>query len=165
MSTLAERQREFTCSLLDESRDADAGLAVYRASVSANFSAAQAPLFDFEALARIEPSRYGELRLALHPSVRLLESAHPIGAIREANAPGRDGTAARVEGPDFVLVRSVDGRAVASSLDEREWRLLGRIASGDTLEAALDGEPSGTALAAFVSQGIVVGFTAPACAR
>jgi hypothetical protein len=240
MSTLAERQREFACSLFDQGRDADPGLAVYRASVAANFSSAlaatypvvrrlvgeaffaeaawrfalshastsgdlneygahfpaflaayphaaalayladvarlewachesesapEAAAFDFEGLARIEPSGYGELRLLLHPSVRLLESAHPIVAIREANAPGRDGTPARLEGPDFVFVRRVDGRAVASSLGEREWRLLERIASGGTLEAALGGEPSGPALAAFVSQGIVVGFTAPACAR
>jgi len=238
MSTLAAAQREFARSLLEEPGEARAGLAVYRASVGANFAAAlaatyptvrrlvgeaffaeaarrfavshasasgdlneygagfpaflaayphaaalaylpdvarlewachdsesapEAPDFDFQALARIEPARYGELRLLLHPSVRLLESAHPIVAIREANAPGRDGTADRVEGPDYVLVRRVDGRAAASSIAEGQWRLLARLASGDTLETALGGEPSGAALAAWVSQGIVSGFTA--CAR
>jgi hypothetical protein len=99
----------------------------------------------------------------LHPSVRLLESAHPIVAIHEANAPGRDGAPERVAGPDYVLVHRVDGRAVVSCLAERQWRLLARIASGDTLEAALDGEPSAAALSAWVSQGIVSGFAA--CAR
>jgi hypothetical protein len=97
--------------------------------------------------------------------VRLIESAHAIAAIHEANAPGRDGAPERLEGPDFVLVRRVDGGAIASCLAEREWRLLARIAGGDTLEAALGGEASGEALAAWVSRGIVAGFTAPPCAR
>ena len=240
MSTLATRQREFARLLLDEARPADAGVAVYRASVAANFSAALAATypvvrrlvgeaffaeaarrfvlshasvsgdlteygagfpaflaayphasaleylpdvarlewachecesspdaagFDFEALARIEPSRYAALRLVLHPSVRLIESPHAIAAIHEANAPGRDGVPDRLEGPDFVLVRRVDGRAIASCVAEREWRLLGRIAGGDTLEAALGAEALGETLAAWVSQGIVAGFSAPPCAR
>ena len=240
MSALAARQREFARLVLDEADAIDPGIAVYRASVAANFSSALAatypvvrrlvgdaffaeaargfalshasasadlneygaelpaflatyphavslpylpdvarlewacheserarevPAFDFEALARIDPARYGGLRLLLHPSVRLIESAHPVVAIREANAPGRDGTPARLEGADFVLVRREDGRSVASSLEESEWRLLARIAGGDTLEAALGGEPSGAALAAFVAQGIVSGFTAPPCER
>jgi hypothetical protein len=119
--------------------------------------APQAAPFDFEALARIEPTRYGELRFALHPSVRLIQSAHPVAAIHEANAPGRDGTPSRLEGRDFVLVRSVDGRAVVSSMEEGEWRLLARIASG---EAAFD-----ASLAAYVAQGVIAGFTAPPCER
>jgi len=113
--------------------------------------------FDFEALARIEPDRYGELRFSLHPSVRLMESAHPVVAIREANAPGRDGTPSRAEGRDFVLVRRVDGGAVVSSLDEGEWRLLSRISGG---EAAFD-----DSLPRYVSQGVIAGFTAPPCER
>jgi hypothetical protein len=59
----------------------------------------------------------------------------------------------------------VDGRAIASCVAEREWRLLGRIAGGDTLEAALGGEALGETIAAWVSRGIVAGFTAPPCAR
>jgi hypothetical protein len=128
-------------------------------------SAPDAAAFDFEALARIEPSRYAGLRLVLHPSVRLIESAHAIAAIHEANAPGRDGAPDRLEGPDFVVVGRVDGRAIASCVAEREWRLLGRIAGGDTLEAALGGEALGETIAAWVSRGIVAGFTAPPCAR
>ncbi|HSW81885.1 MAG TPA: DNA-binding domain-containing protein, partial [Usitatibacter sp.] len=44
MSTLATRQREFARSLLDDA-PADAGVAVYRASVAANFSAALAATY------------------------------------------------------------------------------------------------------------------------
>jgi len=128
-------------------------------------SAPDAAAFDFDALARIEPSRYAGLRLVLHPSVRLIESAHAIVAICEANAPGHDGAPGRLEGPDFVLVRRVDGRAIASCVAERQWRLLDRIAGGDTLEAALGGEALGETVATWVSQGIVAGFTAPPCAR
>lgn len=114
--------------------------------------------FDFDALARIDPARYGELRFRLHPSVRLLESEYPIVAIHEANAPDRDGTPSRVEGHDHVLVRRVEGRAVVASLDEHEWRLLTRIDGG--------GEAFDPALASYVAQGIIAGFekTAP-CAR
>jgi hypothetical protein len=113
--------------------------------------------FDFEALARVDPARYGELRFQLHPSVRLLESAHPIGAIHEANAPGRDGAPSRVEGRDFIVVHRVDGRAVVSSLDVDTWRLLSRIAAGEEAFAA--------AFAGYVSKGIIAGFTAPPCER
>lgn len=123
--------------------------------------------FDFAALARVPEEEYGELRFVLHPAVRLLRSAHPVCAIHAANAPGRDGVPARVEGSEFALVRRVDGHARVESISAHEWRLLERLARGETLAAASAGVPPQILAggpAGYVAGGVVCGFTAPRCA-
>jgi hypothetical protein len=129
-----------------------------------------APVFDFEALARVSPAEYARLRLTLDPSLRLLRSAHAIAAIHAANQPGRDGTPDRALGPDFVVVRRIDVRVRAEAVDAREWRLLEQIAQGEALADAVrafsaEGEGASAVLARFVAAGIACGFTtAAACA-
>jgi hypothetical protein len=123
--------------------------------------------FDFEALARVGPDAYAGLRLLLHPAVRLVESAYPVAAIHEANAPGRDGTPGRTEGGDFVVVRRTDARAQVKAIPAHEWRLLDRLARGETLESASRDVPRELierTLARYVAEGIVCGFMAPRCA-
>jgi hypothetical protein len=242
MSALAALQRDFMRALFEEGEPAAPGLAVYRASVLANFAGAldstypvvrrlvgdaffaeaarqyarahpsasgdlgdygegfarflaayphaaalaylpdvarlewachecerspEAPPFDFEALARVAPEADGGLRLLLHPAVRLIESAHPVAAIHEANAPGRDGTPRRTDGPDFVLVRRIDSGAHVEAVTPHEWRFLDRLARGETLESASRGAPRlflEGATARYVAEGVVCGFTAPRCA-
>lgn len=93
---------------------------------------------DLAALAALDPERRGDVRLALHPAARLLQSPHPVLAIWEANQAGRDGTPARAAGPDRVLVHRDGLQARASLLDEAEWTVAGAIASGATLAQALD---------------------------
>ncbi len=53
--------------------------------------AAEAPRLDAAALAGV-PRQQGALVLRLHPSVRRVESLHPVVGIWEANQPDRDGT-------------------------------------------------------------------------
>lgn len=121
--------------------------------------------FDFAALSRVPAERHGELRFALHPAVRLVASPHPVVAIHEANAPHRDGTPSRHEGPDFALVRRIEGRAQVERLAHPEWRFLESLSRGESLaNAASCLEPGGAgaflggALARYVEQRIVCGF-------
>jgi hypothetical protein len=243
MSELAALQRQFMRQLFAAEEPADAGIAVYRASVLANFTAALAatypvvrrlvgeaffteaahqyarahpsssgdlgdygeafarflaayphaaalayladvarlewacheceravepPPFDFAALAGVPASMYGELRVTLHPGVRLLQSAHPVSAIHAANATDRDGVPGRTAGADFVVVHRVEAIARVQSVPGDEWNFLQALARGDSLESAsreVPGEFLDGALARYVAVGIVCGFTSPPCAR
>jgi hypothetical protein len=129
--------------------------------------APEAPAFDFAALARVPSECYAALRLTLHPATRLVASVHPIVAIREANAPGRDGTPSRIQGADFALVRRVDGHAHVQSVPSAEWHFLEALAGGESLGKAAaslavqDAEAFlAQALSRYVASGIVCGFTA-----
>jgi hypothetical protein len=130
--------------------------------------APDAAAFDFDALSRVPADRYDALRLALHPSVRLLESAHPVAAIHAANAADRDGTPGRTHGPDHVVVRRGEAGVVVEPVPAHEWRFLASLARGESLGAASARLPAEVAapfleaaLARYVSRGIVCGFTAP----
>jgi hypothetical protein len=129
--------------------------------------AAEAPVCDFAALAAVAPERQGAIRFHLHPAVRLLTSPHPIVAIWEANQPGRDGTPARMEGPDHVLVRRIGLTASPVALDAREWTFLRSVRRGASLDeagTALDddsGEVLAAALARLAAEGVACGFELP----
>lgn len=128
--------------------------------------AADVPPFDFAELERVPADRHGAVRLRLHPAVRLLESAHPVVAIWEANQPGRDGTPARVEGADRVLVARHDYDCLPRALARAQWALLDGLARGFTLDeacSALGGEAGQLQplLVALAGEGVVCGFDAP----
>ena len=128
---------------------------------------APAPAFDFEALARVRPDSYAALRLRLDPSLRLVRSPHAIAAIHAANQPGLDGTPDREGGPDFVVVRRVEGRARVERFEERDWRLLEQLAAGEPLGRAAEAFAGSDAaalaqvLARFVANGTLCGFASP----
>lgn len=98
--------------------------------------AADAPVFDFKALAAVPASSHGSLRVRLAPSVRRLESAHPVLALWEANQPDRDGVPGVTEGGDRVLVWREGLTPLAQRLDAAQWRFLEALAAGDSLESA-----------------------------
>jgi hypothetical protein len=130
--------------------------------------APDAPAFDFAALSRVPDDRYPALRFTLHPSVRLVQSPHPIAAIHEANAADRDGTPARAAGPDHLVVRRGDEGPVVETVPAHEWLFLDGLARGESLGAASALLPPGVAatflegaLARYVARGIVCGFAAP----
>jgi hypothetical protein len=123
--------------------------------------------FDFQALARVPVEAYGGLQLLLHPAVRLVASSHPIASIHAANAPGRDGVPDRSEGADFVMVRRANGSVRVETIPDDQWRFLDRISRGDKLEDAACGAPAqfvAAALARYVADAIVCGFSASRCA-
>jgi hypothetical protein len=121
--------------------------------------------FDASALARVPASRRHEVRLRLHPAVRLLESPHPIVAIWEANQPGNDATPARAGGPDRALVRRDGVEVRVRCLERAEWTLLRSLGLGATLEEAVEAMGAAeaqralsAALARFGTEGLIAGF-------
>lgn len=98
--------------------------------------AAEAEPLDLDALARVPVSSQDRLRFAIHPSVRVVSSAWPILAIWEANQPPLDGTPARDEGADIVLVWRESGIVRAALLTDREAECLDALAAGATLGEA-----------------------------
>ena len=134
-----------------------------------SFHAPDAPALDAIALAAVEPRSRGLVRLALHPSVRLVDSAHPVAAIREANQPDRDGTPARREGPDRVLVhRHRGGVRVRCVADEGEWGLLLALHERRTLDEVVQSMGAvaerclGDGLARLAGDGAIAGFSVDA---
>jgi hypothetical protein len=129
--------------------------------------APEPPAFDLDALARVPAEAYGELRLFLHPAMQLIDSPYPVAAIHAANAPGRDGVPERAEAGELMMVRRVNRTARVETIPLHEWRFLERISRGESLEAAALGAPAEFvegALARYVADAIVCGFTAPRCA-
>ena len=130
------------------------------------FHAADAPALDLAALASVPPERHGEIRFALHPALRLVESAHPILAIWEANQPGRDGTPDRLEGADRVLVHRPQLDVEVTRLDPQAFAFLGAIDAGLSFEAAAEraafDDPACLlgALQRFAGSRAIVGFVA-----
>ena len=124
--------------------------------------APDAAAFDFAALAAVAPDQHAGLRFTLHPSVRLVASAHPVVSIHAANAPGRDGTPDRVHGAQFALVHRVDAHARVRSCEREHFVLLEALARGDSLGAT---RAAPDALAGFVASGVISAFHAPPCAR
>jgi hypothetical protein len=128
--------------------------------------AADAPPLDVLALARVPPERQPAIRFALHPSVRLLASEHPVVALWEANQPERDGTPDRIEGADRARVwRDASGVRVRR-MEPLAWDFVAALARGASLEAAVDGLGEGALgvpwhalLAELGAEGAIAGFT------
>lgn len=102
------------------------------------FHAPEADPLDLVALQRVPPSQHAELRLALHPSCRLIKTAHPVLAIWEASlgdeaalAPGEP-----TSGDLTVLVARPQGEVVMVALAPAAAELLTAVSNGDRLEQA-----------------------------
>jgi hypothetical protein len=124
--------------------------------------APDAPPFDFAALAGVAPERYAQLRFTLHPSVRLVESVHPIVSIHAANAPECDGTPRRTQGAERALVHRDGAHARVLACAPSEFELLYALARGEPLAGV---EMAPDALAHWVAHGVISAFAAPPCAR
>ncbi len=127
--------------------------------------AADVPPLDRAGLRRVAPQRHGELRLTLHPSVRLLPCAHAVAAIWHANQPGRDGACAPDAGPETILVWREGARVRVRPIDAGEHAFLDALRRGETLEAAVALLGSAAtaflapALARYAAEGVVAGWS------
>jgi hypothetical protein len=137
-------------------------------AVHESFDAADAPGLDLAALAAVPAGRHAELRLHLHPSVRLVASPHPVVSIHEANQPGRDGTPDASHGPDFVLVHRARLEVRAQRIDARDWHFLEALSRDASLGEAIarmsPGEAEaflGPALIRHGLAGVITGFALP----
>ena len=76
------------------------------------------------------------LRIGLHPSIRLLASAHPILTIwRYAIQPTSEPLVLDGEGEHVVLWRQ-DGEVAMAAVDPASFVCIASLAHGDTLDAA-----------------------------
>jgi hypothetical protein len=133
-----------------------------------SFHEADAAGLDLGALAAVPAERHGELRLRLHPAVRLLASPHPVVSIWEANQAGRDGTPEGSRGPDFMLVARADLEVHVQRIEARDWHFLEALSRDASLEEAIAPLSPGAA-AAFLGPalirharaGVIAGFTLP----
>jgi hypothetical protein len=125
--------------------------------------AADAPPFDFAALAAVAEDEQGALRVRLAPAARWLAAEHPVVAIWQANQPDRDGSPDRTEGADRVLVHRVGTDVVVETLDAHAWELLAALAAGASLEhatAALGAQSASlpSLLARWIAGGVIAAF-------
>ena len=128
--------------------------------------AAGAGALDAAALARVPAERQGEIRLWLHPSVRCVESEHPVVAIWEANQPGCDGTLAGEAAAECALVWRSGGLVRVRRVESAERAFLHAVCGGASLDAAVSAlglEDAGrvaAVLARLGADGVIAGFTA-----
>jgi len=100
--------------------------------------AADARSLDMARFATLAPESAGTVRVALHPSVRLVASAHPVLAIWEANQADGDGTPARDEGADRVRVSRTGDGTRAELAGAAAWALSQALREGATLDEACE---------------------------
>lgn len=104
------------------------------------FHAAEAPPFPMERLAAIAPADYAQLRFALHPSARLLDSPWPVLRIWQANQEGETGESDvdLAEGGVRLLVHRRDLEVVIEPLAPGDHALLAAFRDGLMFGAAAD---------------------------
>lgn len=129
-------------------------------------AAEHAPL-DLGPLQAIDPGDYANLRLELHPAVRLVESAYPVLTIWSANQAGctSEETIDLRQGGEHVLVQRTRDAVELVRLRQPDFAFLAAIAAGDTLisaaEAAACAEAEfdlGPVLRRYVSGCVIVNF-------
>lgn len=132
------------------------------------FHAPEARPLALDALARVAPADYPQLRFGLHPSARLVASPYPVVHIWEVNRPGFDGevSVSLDEGGQQALVIRRELEVEIEALAPAEFVLLSACASGAGFEAVADRvrgrEPDfdlAAALRRFVADRTIVGFS------
>jgi len=117
------------------------------------------------ALGAITPERLPEVRLRLHPSVRMIASAFPVLRIWQVNQPDYacdEDVALDAGGDTLVVARGSDGVTLARlGVGDHAW--LATLASGRNLAAAIDAAAAvnadfdlGAALATHIGSGTIV---------
>jgi hypothetical protein len=87
----------------------------------------------------IEPEAYDALRLGLHPTARLLDSAFPIVRIWMSNQPGATAELVHLDaGGDRVLVLENEGGLEFHRLHAGEYALVAALAAGLSLGPAAE---------------------------
>jgi len=135
--------------------------------------AADAPALETAALATVPVEMWSELRLLLHPSVRLLESSYPILRIWRVNQPdAEDQTVDLGEGGEWLLVQRAERAVLIERLDAGEYALLAAMSVGVKLadasrraKAADSAFDLAGALQRYVAAQTIVAFRAPDLAQ
>jgi hypothetical protein len=91
-----------------------------------------------DALIRLQPERYADVRLLPHPSCRLLTSPFPVDGIWEMARPGGDSAAAPAldAGPAWLLINRMDFDVRLTTMTEATYRFVGLLMAGQTVGTA-----------------------------
>lgn len=90
-------------------------------------------------LAAVPADQLDALRLALQPSLRLLQSPYPLWSVWQANQGEQAGAPVDLDlGPEHCVVACNDERASVYRLDPGSFRLLQALVAGLTLGAAME---------------------------
>ena len=113
---------------------------IERAWVEA-YHAAEAPCLDSAELAAIAPENFGQTRLRLHPSLRVITSRFPALTIWQRNLPGATLSPVDLDaGGQAVMLLRPDAEVMVFSLPEGGAAFLLSLQDGLTVgEAALSG--------------------------
>lgn len=104
------------------------------------FHAADAPVLDAASLGRVPEDRLAELRLAPHPSLRLLRSDWPVQRVWRVNQPDWEGDqVVDLDTGDVALAVYRDGPDIALlPLDDATHALAQALSAGHSLGATLE---------------------------
>lgn len=129
------------------------------------FHAAEAEPIGLEALGAVSAEELMAARLALHPSLALIASDHPIGSIWAAHQGDDEPEPLALATAETVMVLRPQAEVVVAVIAAADAVWLERLSAGDTLaaatEAALGVDPAfalGPQLVALVRAGAVVGL-------
>lgn len=118
-------------------------------------------------LAKVPPDQYGEIRFALHPAIRLLDSDYPILSIWRVNQPDYEGddSVNLSEGGVKLMIARRQLEIEFQLLSDGEFQWLSTLAQGrrfaEACRAALEVEPGfdlTRTLQQHVLQGTLVDF-------
>ncbi len=94
-------------------------------------------LLDADALGRVDPTRYADLRFYRAAGARLVSSRYPILSIWRTNQPGQDASVDLDSGAEHVVVRRYAGSVELTAVDATASWLAARLHDGETLEHAI----------------------------
>lgn len=117
------------------------------------------PIFDFAALAKIDPEEYNNLRLKLSQSLKLIESTFPLEQIRQACLQDSALTIEENKIYHFVIWRKGFLETALQIETDLEWKTLSAIYNQSSLGEILELDPNAAdVLPKLIESGCVVGF-------
>jgi len=124
------------------------------------------PAIPITALAGFAPESLADLRVELQPSLQMVASQFPVWHVWQANQGDDPSPVDLTLGGECCVVACVDDRPVVYCIDKNEYRLLERLARGNTLSDALaaaqaDADALGRVLAWAFGERLVAGIVSP----
>jgi uncharacterized protein len=143
-----------------------AELAALEWAVANSTVSPQLPAISITALAEFAPESLADLRVELQPSLQMVAAQFPVWRVWQANQGDDPSPVDLAVGGECCAVACVDDRPVVYRLDPDEYRLLERLAHGDTLSDALEAvqaeaDALGRVLAWTFGEQLVVAIVSP----
>lgn len=131
------------------------------------YHAADATPLELRALSSIRPDALLEMRLKLHPSIRILRSEYPIADIWSAHQNSDVITPPGTWGPQYVLLARPDAEVQVNRLVSGLFAFAGALLDGRRIQEAAElalldspGFDLGASLVNLLQLGVVVAFDA-----